>query len=93
MQTLVQLLPGTLLLALTQLMFIYQPHEYSNDRVVWYGESTQFCYEKEALDANGCPQWVDTGVRVLNDGMPTGVSELHAQLVDYYNHCQITDHI
>ena len=75
-------------------MFIYQPNIYSSDRVVWYGgESTQLHYEKESLDNNGCPQWVDIDVRTLGGGMPAGVSELHAELVDYYNYCQTTNHI
>lgn len=75
-------------------MFIYQPTVYSNDRVVWYGgESTQLHYEQEATDGNGCPKWDSIGVRTLMGGMPAGVSELHAELVDYYNYCQTTDHI
>ena len=71
-------------------MFIYQPNVYSNDRVVWYGgESTQLHYEQELVDANGNPEWADMSVRTLGNGLPTGVSELHAELVDYYNYCQV----
>jgi hypothetical protein len=74
-------------------MFIYQPNTYSSDRVVWYGgESTQLHYEQEAVDANGCPEWLDIDVRTLGGGIPAGISELHAELVDYYNYCQTIDH-
>ena len=89
MQTLVQLLPGTLLLAQPQLMLIYQPHEYSNDRVVWYGgKSTQLHYETETVDKHGNPQWIDRTVRTLGCGIPSSISEFHAELMDYYNYCQ-----
>ena len=75
-------------------MFIYQPNIYSSDRVVWYGgEPTKLHYEQEAVDANGCPEWLDVAVQTLGGGIPAGVSELHAALVDYYNYCQTTDHI
>lgn len=75
-------------------MFIYQPTVYSNDRVVWYGgESTQLYYEQEATDGNGCPMWIDIAVRTLMQGVPAGVSELHAELVDYYNYCQVPNNI
>jgi hypothetical protein len=88
-QTLVQLLPGALLLASPQPMFIYQPNIYSNDRVVWYGgESTQLHYETESIDEHGNPKWIDRTVRTLGCGIPSGVSELQAELVDYYNYCQ-----
>lgn len=71
-----------------QLMFIYQPNIYSVDRVVWYGgESTQLHYECETCDANGNLMWIDCNVRTLDGGIPTGVSELHAELMDYYNYC------
>ena len=74
-------------------MFIYQPNTYSSDRVVWYGgESTQLHYEQETVDANGCPEWLDVAVQTLGGGIPAGVSELHAELVDYYNYCQTIDH-
>lgn len=74
-------------------MFIYQPVVYSNDRVVWYGgESTQLHYEKECIDDNGCPEWRDIAVRTLGNGLPSGMSEMHAELVDYYNYCQTGDY-
>ena len=74
-------------------MFIYQPNTYSSDRVVWYGgEATKLHYEQEAVDANGCPEWLDVAVQTLAGGIPAGVSELHAELVDYYNYCQTIDH-
>ena len=74
-------------------MFIYQPNTYSSDRVVWYGgESTKLHYEQEAVDANGCPEWLDVAVQTLGGGIPAGVSELHAALVNYYNYCQTIDH-
>jgi hypothetical protein len=66
-------------------MFIYQPQADSTDRVVWYGgESTQLHYE--LLDCDG--NWVDRVVRTLGGGIPAGVAELHAELVEYYNYCQ-----
>jgi hypothetical protein len=66
-------------------MFIYQPHINSTDRVIWRGgESTQLHYEQ--LNASG--EWLEKGVRTLGDGIPKGMSELQADLIDYYNHCQ-----
>ena len=66
-------------------MFIYQPTIDSTDRTVWYGgESTQLHYE--TCDYDG--EWHDKHVRTLDGGIPAGVSELHAELVDYYNYCQ-----
>jgi len=66
-------------------MFIYQPTINSHDRTIWYGgESTQLHYE--CSDSNGI--WHDKDVRTLGGNTPVGVSELHAELVDYYNYCQ-----
>lgn len=71
-------------------MFIYQPHINSTDRVAWYGgESTQLHYETQ--DERG--EWNDQAVRTLGSGVPAGMSELHAELVDYYNYCNSTDEI
>jgi len=65
-------------------MIIYQPCVYSTDRIIWYGgESNQFHYEK--LHRN---EWFDIDVRTLGGGIPTGMSEMYAKMVDYYNHCQ-----
>jgi len=65
-------------------MFIYQPHIDSTDRTIWYGsESTQLHYEE--LDDSG--DWKDQAVRTLGGGIPTGMSELHAELIDFYNYC------
>jgi hypothetical protein len=66
-------------------MFIYQPFIDSNDRVIWYGgESTQLHYQ-ELVEG----EWKDVDVRTLGNGIPAGVSELHAELVDYYNYCNL----
>jgi hypothetical protein len=66
-------------------MFIYQPYIDSSDRVIWHGgESTQLHYEQR--DKTG--DWIECAVRTLGGGIPTGMSEMHAELVDYYNHCQ-----
>ena len=66
-------------------MFIYQPYINSCDRVLWHGgESTQLHYEM--CDKSGC--WNAMGVRTLGGGIPTSMSELHSELIDYYNHCQ-----
>jgi len=66
-------------------MFIYQPPADLYARTVWYGgESTQLHYE--TCDDNG--EWHDEVVRTLGGGIPAGVSELHAELVDFYNYCQ-----
>ena len=82
-QTLPSVLPHTEC-GLFNAMFIYQPHIDSRNRTVWYGgESTQFHYE--LCDSNG--NWHDECIRTLGGGTPTGVSELHAELVDFYNHC------
>jgi hypothetical protein len=66
-------------------MFIYQPQHDSTDRTIWYGgESTQIHYEQQDCDGH----WWGRDVRTLGGGIPAGVSELHAELVDYYNYCQ-----
>lgn len=65
-------------------MIIYQPHADSLDRTSWYGgESTQLHYER-CIDG----YWSDQGVRTLGNGIPSGMSEMHAELVDYYDYCQ-----
>ena len=79
---------GTLVLrqlACDNTMQIYQPFVDSTSRVVWYGgESTQLHYEYIAFDGD----WYDVNVRTLGGGIPPSMSELHAELVDYYNYCQ-----
>lgn len=71
-------------------MIIYQPFISSPDRVVWNGgESTQIHYQK--LNAEG--EWWDRDVRTLGNGIPSGMSEMHAEMVDYYNYCQTAEHI
>jgi hypothetical protein len=68
-------------------MFIYQPHINSTDRVLWHGgESTQLHYELR--DKSGC--WYEIAVRTLGGGIPSGMSELNAELIEYYNYCQTT---
>ena len=69
-------------------MIIYQPHSTSTDRTVWYGgESTQLYYEKLAIDGH----WWERDVQTLGGGIPSGMSEMHAAMVDYYNYCQIME--
>jgi hypothetical protein len=66
-------------------MFIYQPHIDSTDRTVWYGgESTQLHYQEHSSDHSF---WKDQAVRTLGGGIPTGMSEMHAELIDFYNYC------
>jgi hypothetical protein len=66
-------------------MFIYQPTVDSTDRTIWHGgESTQLHYQH--LDCHN--HWWDISVRTLGGGIPAGVSELQAELIDYYNFCQ-----
>jgi hypothetical protein len=73
-------------------MIIYQPHIYSDDRVVWYGgESTQLHYEIEGKDENNTPIWRGVHIRTLMEGIPSGMSEMHAELIDYYNCCQMVE--
>ena len=68
---------------------IYQPQINSTDRVVWHGgESTQLHYEQQVDGWDGNPDWIGRGVRILGGGMPTSMSEMHAEMVDYYNYCQ-----
>jgi hypothetical protein len=70
-------------------MIIYQPHINSTDRVVWHGgESTQLHYEQQVDGWDGNPDWIGRSIRTLGSGMPTGMSEMHAEMVDYYNYCQ-----
>jgi len=74
-------------------MFIYQPHIDSTDRTVWYGgESTQLHYERCTNDDHDNPEWVGITVCTLGGGLPTGMSELRRELVDYYNWCQCMEH-
>lgn len=88
MQTLAQLLPHTEC-GLLKSMFIYQPQADSTDRTVWYGgESTQLHYEVQVDGYDGTVDWIQRDVRTLGGGIPAGVSEFHAELVDYYNYCQ-----
>ena len=71
-------------------MFIYQPTVNATDRVVWYGgASTQLHYEQQVDGWDGSPDWIDRSVRTLGGGVPQGVSELHTELVDFYNYCQV----
>lgn len=70
-------------------MFIYQPHISATDRVVWHGgESTQIHYQVQVDGWDGNPDWIDRDTRTLGGGIPAGMSEMHAELVEYYNHCQ-----
>ena len=67
---------------------IYQPQANSTDRVAWYGgESTQLHYEVQCTDGH----WWDRGVRTLGGGMPTSMSELHYEMIDYYNYSNAYD--
>jgi hypothetical protein len=71
-------------------MIIYQPFISSSDRVLWHGgQSTQIHYQK--LNPEG--EWWDRDVRTLGSGIPSGMSEMHAEMVDYYNYCQTAEHI
>lgn len=73
-------------------MIIYQPNIYSSDRVVWYGgDSTQLHYEKESTDNAGNPLWFDCVVKTLGNGIPAGMSDMYAELSDFYNECQLID--
>ena len=70
-------------------MFIYMPNIYSCDRVIWHGgESTQLHYEQEGVDEYGNQTWNEREVRTLGGGIPLGMSEVHAELVNFYNYCQ-----
>jgi hypothetical protein len=77
----IKLLTQLLINSLT--MQIYQPFINSTDRIVWYGgESTQLHYELLK-----CNEWVDCDVRTLGGGIPSGMSELHAEMREYYDFC------
>ena len=68
-------------------MIVYQPFVSSTDRVVWHGgESTQLHYEK-IVDGN----WIERDVQTLGAGIPSGMSEMHAEMVEYYNLSQILE--
>lgn len=65
-------------------MIIYQPYMNSTNRVSWRGgESTQLHYEELYRFC-----WRAIDVRTLGGGIPTGMSDMHAKMVDYYHHCQ-----
>jgi hypothetical protein len=65
-------------------MLIYQPYMNSTSRVSWHGgESTQVHYEELYRFT-----WRAIDVRTLGGGIPTGMSDMHAKMVDYYHHCQ-----
>jgi len=69
-------------------MLIYQPHITSTDRTVWYGgESTMFHYQVQCVDGH----WWDKAVQNFGGGIPSGMSEMRAAMVDYYNNCQIME--
>jgi len=68
-------------------MFVYMPFISSSDRVVWYGgESTQLHYEK-LIDG----KWIERDVQTLGSGIPRGMSEMHAEMVEYYNLSQVLE--
>ncbi len=70
-------------------MLIYQPTTNAIDRVAWYVLSpTQLHYQQQVTRKDGSVDWLDTAIRELEDGIPH-VSELHAELVDFYNYCQV----
>lgn len=70
-------------------MFIYMPNVYSCNRVVWHGgNTTQLVYEKEAVDSFGNQVWKEKEVRTLGNGIPAGMSELHAEMTEFYDYCQ-----
>ena len=70
-------------------MLIYQPRQNSLDRTSWHGgESTELHYEQliyRLFYNDG--YWTDKSVRTLDNGIPSGLSEMYAELVDYYNDC------
>lgn len=69
-------------------MFIYMPNQYSCDRVVWHGgENNQLVYEKEAVDSFGNQAWIEKEVKTLGNGIPAGMSELHAEMANFYDFC------
>ena len=68
-------------------MIIYRPFISSTDRVVWHGgNSTQLHYEK--LINN---KWIERDVQTLGSGIPSGMSEMHAEMMEYYNLSQILE--
>jgi len=65
-------------------MIIYQPYRKSTNRVSWAGgESTELYYEELSST-----EWNAIDVRTLGGGIPSGMSDMHAKMVDYYYHCQ-----
>lgn len=88
MQSLSQLLPVTKT-GFALIMFIYQPNQYSCDRVVWHGgESTQLHYEQEAIQ-NGHPIWKEVYVQTPME-FPNSMSELHEKMIALYNERQVS---
>jgi hypothetical protein len=84
-------------------MQIYQPCVDSSNRVIWNGgESTQLHYQFKLQDyacynvgdegADGC-DWIDVHTRTLGGGLPSSMSELHAEMVDLYNYCSADLHV
>lgn len=68
-------------------MMIYQPTVDSLDRVVWHGgESTQLCYEKLSHG-----KWLERDVQTLGSGLPSGMSEMHTEMVEYYQLSQVLE--
>lgn len=66
---------------------IYQPTVDSLDRVVWHGgESTQLCYEKLSHG-----KWLERDVQTLGSGLPSGMSEMHTEMVEYYQLSQVLE--
>jgi hypothetical protein len=83
-------------------MQIYQPDIDSSNRVIWNGgESTQLHYQSKLQDyacyyigdegADGC-DWIDIYTRTLGE-LPSGMSELHAEMADLYNYCAAGMHV
>lgn len=69
-------------------MLTYMPNQYSCDRVVWYGDqSTQLVYEQEKVDEFGNPAWVQKEVKTLGNGIPDSMSQFHAEMSAFYDHC------
>jgi len=68
-------------------MMIYQPTVDSLDRVVWHGgESTQLYYEKLSHG-----KWLERDVQTLGSGLPSGMSEMQAEMVEYYQLSQLLE--
>jgi len=69
-------------------MMMYQPCIDSRDRVIWYGgESTQLHFQLELEGYNDEAEWIDEYTRTLGGGIPSSMSDMHAEMVDLYNHC------